>query len=332
MEHFVSDIASILVAALRDRPEFATICLLVLIGAVVMVALKADSKLTAFFWIIALAVVVVGGLAAAEISRQENDWRSPARVEIGETKDANPIAQRLSEGQKQDILIVLKSAAREMAGSLNLSPGLVRANVFAPDKSGRMQIVPGLTYNMERTEELTLSIPDGYGSTGRCFRSGKPNIAIFREGWGNSVIADDDLKKLDSRLQWIVSVPVKGSDPSARPIWVMNIDGLTEKKTEQQLQDGLRHLYGWSYALSIILSHVDDQIVRTALDVSVRSAEVTPFGAHSLINVVGPADIAGPTDAFMASTGKFTSIPPLNTFTKKTFAEEVRKRFVSYQR
>lgn len=328
---FLKDIGKVLAEALRDQPGLAAICLLVVIGAIVMITLKARNKIAGFLCILAFAIGVTGILGIVEVRQQREHLRNPPRVQLSETTDIGTVAQRLTDKQRKDLKTVLQKAAEEVAVSLQISPELVRANIFAPYEDEKMRIVPQLTYNMNRPEELTLNIPAGYGSTGRCFRSGKPNIAILREGWGDAAIADEELRKIHPDLQWIISVPVKGIPDTVRPIWVMNIDGLKEKRNERQLQAALRNLYAWSYAVSIIISQAEQSIARKPLDPSVRISETSALQVHSLISEIQARDIAAPTENLIKGTSGFTSISPLNAFTKDAFSDEVRKHFVSYK-
>lgn len=108
---------------------------------------------------------------------------------------------------------------------------------------------------MNRVEELTISMPVGYGSAGICFDTGKPNIAVFRENWGSAVIAAPELSKVHPDLRWIVSVPVLiTTGAGAKPFWVLNVDGLNERKTETQLQPVVPNLFKWSQLISLILA------------------------------------------------------------------------------
>ena len=97
-------------------------------------------------------------------------------------------------------------------------------------------------------------MPVGYGSTGRCFKSNKPNIALFREDWGCDLIEDEEQKKVDPDLRWIISIPILGGSNGVRTIWVLNVDGIKDKKGEDELQQALNSLVYWSHLITVFIA------------------------------------------------------------------------------
>ena len=81
-------------------------------------------------------------------------------------------ANQLNDVQKQDIIKILGGVAKDVAEELNIPLNLIRSNLFGIDSQGRMRMLREMTFNMDREEEFTISMPVGYGSTGRCFQSG----------------------------------------------------------------------------------------------------------------------------------------------------------------
>jgi hypothetical protein len=150
----------------------------------------------------------------------------------------------LRPDQRTKIQSILRSAAEEVAKSLEIPYEYVRANVFGKDNN-RLRIVDGLTHNMTRNEELTISMPIGYGSTGRCFENCRPNIAIFHGDWGKDVIEDKELRKVHPDLRWIISFPIPDKNKN-QSIGVLNIDGLNKTFTESELEQAFRSLTWWS--------------------------------------------------------------------------------------
>jgi len=324
---YFGDLAKGLLDGVKHRPELSAICLIVLIAATLYLILG-QKKLLGFLILSSLAIVMITGITAAEIYRGKTIYSTP----LGETSlnsDSAPKAPILAANQKQDIKTVLRKAAEEVADVLKIAPKLLRANLFAPDEHEHMRIVPGLSHNMHSVDELSISIPVGYGSTGRCFRSGKPNIAVFREDWGAARLADEELRKLDPNLRWIISVPVSGATDEAQPICVMNIDGLTELRDETELESALSHLYSWSYMISKILSQSEQSIFRKRVDPSIPASETTAIQVHSLISNITPKDIAFPSEHFLKSTSELSSVPALNSFTTDEFNKQVQAQFVS---
>lgn len=326
---YFGDLAKALGEGVKKNPGLSGICLVVLIAATVFL-MKGEKKLRGFFILLALAIVMIAGLTAAEIYKGKAIYGT-GPTDVKTTPDSAPKTPLLASNQKQDIKIVLRKAAEEVADVLKIAPKLLRANLFAPDEHERMRIVPGLSHNMHSPEELTISIPVGYGSTGRCFRSGKPNIAVFREDWGAARLADEELRKLDPDLRWIISVPVNGATDEAQPICVMNIDCLTELRNETELESALSHLYSWSFMISKILSQSEEPISRNRVDPSITASETTAIQVHSLINNIKTKDIAYPSEHFLKSTSELTSVPALNSFTQDAFNKQVQEHFVSYK-
>jgi len=166
------------------------------------------------------------------------------------------LANTLPDEIKNEIRRVLEYAAMDAAERLSLPQKLVRANIFAVDHHKIMRIPPGFTYNMNRQEELTVAIPVGYGSTGISFAEESPHIAVFREDWGKSVIADHELKKVHPDLRWIISIPVllTAEDGEKKAVWTLNVDGLVEKRTEKQLERIVPNLLPYSGVISLIIN------------------------------------------------------------------------------
>ena len=167
--------------------------------------------------------------------------------------DTFALAAQLSDAKRADIRALLRAAAEDVAGALDTPSELVRANLFGLD-ADRLRIIPELTYNMDNPEELTVSVPVGYGSTGRAFQSGRPNVALFRTDWGPDTLENDEQRKLHRDLQWIISIPVKPSRPDAKPVWILNIDGLQRKPDQRELETALQGLVHYSQMIYIILT------------------------------------------------------------------------------
>lgn len=165
-------------------------------------------------------------------------------------------ANQLTDQRKKRILKVLKKVALTVAEALNVRSEFVRSNIFGKDEGDNLKMITDLTFQMDRTEELSISMPIGYGSTGRCFNSSEPNIAILENDWGKDVIEDEELRKVHPDLKWIISVPVLGGEP-LRPAWVLNVDGLYERRTREDLLNALRKMFKFSKTVSLILAQKD---------------------------------------------------------------------------
>ena len=167
----------------------------------------------------------------------------------------NDLTQRLTPTQRLNILELLHGAATDVASVLGLPQELVRSNLFEVTENERVGLISELIFNMNREEELTFSLPAGCGSTGRCFESGQPNIAIFSEDWSQDRIEEPEFRKLPPNLRWIISVPVVDSERALLPKWVLNVDGLQLRKSEYELRVALGQIFGWTQMVSLVIGN-----------------------------------------------------------------------------
>ena len=251
------DIGRILAEALRDHPFIAALVLLDLIAAIVTIAFAGSEALTPFFLLTAFAVIAPVILFMIEVRSQRARIRRPSGH--GEAMAEGTFSlhtNQLGERQRENISTALRGAASDAASALKMDSALVRSNIFGLHDNGQLQILPGMIFNMNRPQELTLSIPVGYGSSGRCYQKGKPNIAVFHEDWGKNVIEDRELTKAHPDLRWIVSLPIPAPG-GGTPLGVLNVDGLTERKNEDELRGVLSRLFRWSQIVSLIVLEGD---------------------------------------------------------------------------
>ena len=251
----LGDIGRQLAEGLRSHPYLAAPVLIVVVFAVVAIAYR---NTVALITLLILAVIVAVAMLAMgfylELRSQKAKIGRYAGARIDMNGNTIDVANRLSNRGRDEIVTLLQGAAVDVAQSLNLPTERVRSNLFGVDDQDQMRMLPGLTFQMDRAEELTISMPVGFGSNGRCFRSGKPNIAILQENWGDAVIEDEELKKVHPDLRWIISVPVfTGADPD-RPIWVLNVDGLKERREENDLRIAVTRLLHWSEAILLAVA------------------------------------------------------------------------------
>ena len=114
----------------------------------------------------------------------------------------------------------------------------VRANIFFPEYVNStdwnryvLKIRQGLHLKMYRHDELQIELQPDQGLTGHVFQIGEPAVALRLPAstgtgsWDARYHITPELAQIiHPDLQWIVSIPIKGSD--GKPIGVMNIDGL----------------------------------------------------------------------------------------------------------
>lgn len=265
----LGDIAKILAEALKEKTLLPAIVpaivLIVLIAAVVTMFFRTEKIGLVFF---VLCGLVIFGLFAAlfifrlQVRRQKEKIRTlgGSGLDMLDIDNTMNLVNRLNDSEKQDIRVILSKAAQDVAEALNLDRNLVRSNLFATENN-RMRIIRELTYNMNRKEELTISMPVGIGSTGRCFKSGKSNIAIFRnrKGWGKNTIEDQELRKVHPDLKWIISVPIFVGGEEVRPILVLNVDGLEKRRSKGELENASKRLFRWREVVTLLLLSYNKQ-------------------------------------------------------------------------
>ena len=132
----------------------------------------------------------------------------------------------------------LRATTEDVADVVGTPAGKVRANMFARDPDHKLRIPPGLTYNMDRREELDIAIELGQGSTGRAYALGITNVAIrvpgetLQQEWGPDLIGDPaEQRKVHPDLSWIISVPL--TLPGIPPLLIFNVDGIEEADTDR---------------------------------------------------------------------------------------------------
>ncbi len=119
----------------------------------------------------------------------------------------------------------MQAFRQEVAKILGQPPDLVRVNLFAP-MDGALRIVPGAVDNMKYAPEFDLGIELGHGATGAAFASGNPCIVVKRgDAWSGDQLPTSELEKIEPRLRWIVSLPVR-SETRSTIVGVVNVDGL----------------------------------------------------------------------------------------------------------
>lgn len=259
----LGDIGKILAEGVKSAPIPAAIVLILVVAAVVAVIGAAGGFVEALYLFFGLALASLFGIYrvfSLGRSVQQQQLREAFQPQLPEAerrmqieRSREGLVSQLSDVEQRYILTFLEKIAEEVAQSLQMPPSQVRANLFEPVAHGMLKIVPELTVHMEGSEELTLSIPEGYGSAGRCFRRGVPNIAILDGDWGQDKLADEEMRKLHPDLCWIISIPIflQASDP--RPIVILNVDGLKRRSAKSELESVTKNLLHWSTLVQMVL-------------------------------------------------------------------------------
>jgi len=133
-----------------------------------------------------------------------------------------------------------------VAEVLGIDPELVRANIFEL-KDGHLALVPDLTSNMsDRPDELTLTVEPGEGAAGMAYAKGEPVLALGEAGWGGYLVGLEQAHKPHPDLKWILSLPVPPRSAAEQPLFVLNVDGLREGRSPEDLAKALERLSYWA--------------------------------------------------------------------------------------
>lgn len=254
-----------LAEGLKGHPYIQGLALILVIVAIVTIVAFCFGITNALYCFIAVVLFIVFVLLKMfnrGVSIQKEQIRKLGEEKLDLETDTISIVNRLNQDQKRDILKILCAAATEVADKLNIPFDLVRSNLFGRINSGQMKMIKDFTFHMDREEEFTITMPVGYGSTGRCFKYRRTNIAIFREGWGRDTIEDQELRKVHPHLQWIISVPIITGNDESHAIWVMNVDGLKKRREEEKLKEISGYLLYYSDMISFIIKQSVESIGR----------------------------------------------------------------------
>ncbi len=236
--NWLGKIGAILAEKVPGGP-LATICLVLVIailGVVAIIAAGAGATVVVM-WLVFVVVLVVGGAWAFRTYRQESE----AVEELGKVTveaDVFELAKDLDPKEQAQLLDVLRRVRVEASQVLGVALENVRSNIFGLTSSGELRIVGGLDDNMTKPDERTIVLRPGEGSTGIAYQTKEPNIAVLKVDWGDAAVSGTELAKLDKRLRWILSTPVRNV-AEAPPICVLNVDGFDDLTADE-----LKHLVG----------------------------------------------------------------------------------------
>lgn len=179
---------------------------------------------------------------------------------------------RVSGDSLQRLRAHLQFVRQEAARILEYPVDQIRVNLFAP-MDGALCMVPGAQDNMTYAPEFGLRIDPGHGGTGNAFVNNSP-VSVLRTGggWTHS-LPGDQLAKVEPRLRWIVSLPVKSKDRDIM-IGVVNVGGLGSVPT--LLSDPSSD--GWKAVLLSLQGIALPQVVQY-MDVAFRGELLDPVEA-----------------------------------------------------
>jgi pimeloyl-ACP methyl ester carboxylesterase len=100
----------------------------------------------------------------------------------------------------------------------------VRASMFVP-WDGALRPLPEVSDNVTHAPEYGLEIQPGHGTIGVAFERGQPMTVIKAgDSWGEHPLPGSEIEKLDPRLGWALSFPLRSD--ALGMLAVVNIDGL----------------------------------------------------------------------------------------------------------
>jgi pimeloyl-ACP methyl ester carboxylesterase len=133
----------------------------------------------------------------------------------------------LPENTLAKVTMEMQALRQQAAAILQVPAQRIRVNLFSPI-DGLLRIVPGATDNMNYAPEFDLKIAENHGATGTAFSSGSPCVVVKRgESWTGNTLPGDELAKINPKLTWVVSLPVK-SQVRSTVVGVINVDGLED--------------------------------------------------------------------------------------------------------
>lgn len=233
---FLKDAASILAKTVSSNRVASGVTFLALIVAGVVTI--AFSKI---LWAL-VALIVVVFIAMAIIIWSDRPDKAPEPLNV--PFDTCSLAALLTKPEALEMGHVMRGIVIDVSNSVGVSSNQVRSNLFGRSHDGRLRMITDFCHNMNRPEELTLSMEIGQGSNGRAYLTGRANFARLREDWGKDAIDDEELRKAHPDLKWIISMPICAS-PGGTPIWILNVDGLEGEPSDDQLMQAMAHMTYW---------------------------------------------------------------------------------------
>lgn len=193
---------------------------------------------------------------SAPVTRTPNDPVIAGTV-LQTPRDTRILADLLTDEQHDAVCAVVSGAIKDAAKVIGIDVNLVRGNIFGLDSTGFLRIMPQFDHNMKFVKERTTRMPINEGSTGHAWHRCRTNIAIRpREQAAVDSLPPHQTARLEPTLQWIISIPVFVKDGEKEPTWILNIDGLEESKSVEELEPAVGALLRWAEQLSRILLNV----------------------------------------------------------------------------
>lgn len=236
---------------MNERRIFGTAFVIGLAGiALSVVQLAFTSKSGATVQVILASVIGVAFVTAIVVGYFVYTRINYLRLKDKRLQQASaPISEVPADAQRQ-LRELLEAAAEEVANQQQLEQSQVRAALLLPEGES-LRMIHSLTWHIDDPEELEIRIGLGQGSSGRAFQTGQPNVAIYHDAQADSSLPEQERRRVDASLKWIISTPILGRNNKA-VVAVLNVDGLAER-TEEDLVESAGSLVYWAQLAGLIL-------------------------------------------------------------------------------
>lgn len=172
-------------------------------------------------------------------------------------KETLAVDRRGAETRVKQIMAALLQRARR-----ELRSETVRLNIFTLNEDGVLRILKGFHVNMEEPmigeNELTISIPNGFLSSGRAYKYFRPMLS--RKGADERWPYSDERQQLAHEVQkahpdlaWIISMPIPYQvEPFRLVSGVLNVDGLGSVPNVDQMRTMLTDISAAACLIAVL--------------------------------------------------------------------------------
>jgi hypothetical protein len=224
----------------------------VVVFAVGVAAILAAAAFAGTVVIVSFVVVTVVALVGAILTGLAAGDGGAAKPGPGNTI---ALSDELANDQRDAVCQIVQSAVADVADVLGTDKKRLRGNVFGCDGKGGLRIMPEYSHNMNTVEERSIAMPIGQGSNGHAWQTGRPNIAIRQGDWDDTnALPANMAKRVHPDLTWVISAPVYSPEQQPPPTWVLNVDGLRDTRTKDELSLAVGKVMLWADQLGRVIS------------------------------------------------------------------------------
>lgn len=232
---------------LGEAKDFSEISLIGPILTTVLVGLLGAAYI---FVVYLLTSTIIGAMvptirAEAEAAKLMSEAFGGKAITSAGTWEPLAIDRRGAQTRTKQVMKALLERAKSV-----LKLELVRSNIFTLHRDGKLRILDGFHLNMEGPmlgpDELTITIPNGFLTSGRSHKYFRAVLSIISEEgkWpyatdteGTNPELQSEVQKAHPDLKWIISIPIPYQiQPFKLVCGVLNIDGLGSVPTLEQMR------------------------------------------------------------------------------------------------